>query len=609
LQRTRDALWSFEQAIAVRPGYAEALNNRGNALLELGRSEDALASYEQALTHRPSFADALINRANVLRKLGHRQAALASFDQALALKPDHAETHVNRGNVLLELKLPADALQSYDRAIALQPHMIEALANRGRALRELRRYDESLSSYDRAIGIEPDSAAALVGRGNTRHAMQAYGPALADYGHAIAIRPDYAEAHSNRGNTLREMGRHHNALEAFTRALALKPDYDEAYNNRGNALVELNRPTEALADYDRALAITPDNTFAWVNRGNALRYLDRAEEAIVSFDRAIALDPELAEAHWNKGLLCLSIGDFARGWASYEWRWRREGEMKPREFPQPQWRGDDLSGKTILLHAEQGFGDTIQFVRYLPMVAQKGGTIILELPDSLRPLIRNFGGVVGMYRRGDRLPPFDVHCPLLSLPLAFSTMLETIPATVPYLYPPAERIESWRTRLANTGTPRVGLVWSGKPTHKNDHNRSIALQRLEPLLAVPGIQFISLQREYREADLAMLGHLPVLRLDDALIDFADTAAVIGELDLVIAVDTAVAHLAGAMARPLWVLLSHVQDWRWMRERTDSPWYPTARLFRQPQIGDWDGAIAHVAEELAVFAKAPGVATR
>jgi hypothetical protein len=209
-----------------------------------------------------------------------------------------------------------------------------------------------------------------------------------------------------------------------------------------------------------------------------------------------------------------------------------------------------------------------------------------------------------MYRRGDTLPPFDVHCPLLSLPLAFGTMLETIPATVPYLCPPAERIESWRTRLANTGKPRVGLVWSGKPTHKNDHNRSIALQRLEPLLSVPGIQFISLQREYRDADLTMLDRLQVLRLDDALIDFADTAAVIGELDLVIAVDTAVAHLAGAMARPLWVLLSHVQDWRWMRERTDSPWYPTARLFRQPQIGDWDGAI--VDEELAVFAKAPAL---
>jgi len=609
LRRTHDALSSFEQAIAARPGYAEALNNRGNALFELGRGEEALASYEQALTHQPSFADALINRANVFRKLGKNEAALAAYDRALVIKPDHTETHLNRGNLLLELHLPAEALQSYDRAVALEPCRTEALVNRGRALRDLKRFDESLASYDRALGIEPGNAAALVGRGNTRHAMRAYESALTDYDQAIAKRPDFAEAHGNRGNALRELGRHHEALEAFNRAIALNPDYDEAYNNRGNALVELNRPAEALADYDRALSMTPDNTFALVNRGNALRYLDHHDEAIASFDRAIALRPDLAEAHWNKALLCLSVGDFARGWANYEWRWRREGEMQPRDFPQPQWRGEDLSGKTILLHAEQGFGDTIQFARYVPMVAKKGCKIILELPDSLRPLIGNLNGVVGMYRRGEILPPFDVHCPLLSLPLAFNTTLETIPAAVPYLDPPAERSEVWRKRLATIAKPRVGLVWSGKPTHKNDHNRSIALSRLEPLLSIPAIQFISLQHEYRDPDLAALGRLPILRLDDALTDFAETAAVIGELDLVIGVDTAVAHLAGAMARPLWLLLSHIQDWRWLRGRTDSPWYPSARLFRQPHIGDWDGAIALVAKELAAFAQGPVVATR
>ena len=208
------------------------------------------------------------------------------------------------------------------------------------------------------------------------------------------------------------MGRHGEALDACNRALALKPDYNEGYNNRGNALIELNRPADALADYDRALEAAPDNVYAWVNRGNALRYLDRAEEAIESFDRAIALAPDLAEAHWNKGLLCLSVGDFARGWAGYEWRWRREGELQSREFTQPQWRGETLVGKTILLHAEQGFGDSIQFIRYLPMVAEKGGKIILEIPDGLVPLVVNAANIDGIYRRGDKLPHFDVHCPL-----------------------------------------------------------------------------------------------------------------------------------------------------------------------------------------------------
>jgi hypothetical protein len=433
--------------------------------------------------------------------------------------------------------------------------------------------------------------------------MKSFAGALADYDRAVAIQPDFAEAHGNRGNALREMGRHSEALDACNRAIALKPDYNEAYNNRGNALIELNRPADALADYDRALEAAPDNVYAWVNRGNALRYLDRAEEAIESFDRAIALAPDLAEAHWTKGLLCLSVGDFARGWAGYDWRWRRDGELQPRAFTQPQWRGETLIGRRILLHAEQGFGDSIQFIRYLPMVAEKGGKIILEIPDGLVPLVENATNIDSIYRRGDALPHFDVHCPLMSLPLAFGTTVDSIPAAVPYLQAPAGRAKIWRDRLADLGRPRVGLVWSGKPSHKNDHNRSIALPQLKPLLSVAGAQFVSLQREYRGNDVAALGQLPIRRIDGLLADFGDTAAVIGELDLVIAVDTAVAHLAGAMAKPLWLLVPHIQDWRWLHGRNDSPWYPTARLFRQPQIGDWDGAIGPMAKELADFAKA------
>jgi Tfp pilus assembly protein PilF len=459
-----------------------------------------------------------------------------------------------------------------------------------------------LLSYDRALSIKSNDAALLLGRGNTHYAMKSYAAALADYDGAVAVRPDFAEAHGNRGNALREMGQHSEALDACNRALTLKPDYDEGYNNRGNALIELNRPADALADYDRVLEGAPDNVYAWVNRGNALRYLDRTEEAIESFDRAIALAPDLAEAHWNKGLLCLSVGDFTRGWAGYEWRWRRDGELQPRAFTQPQWRGDTLAGKTILLHAEQGFGDSIQFIRYLPMVAEKGGRIVLEIPDGLAPLIENAANIDGICRRGNALPHFDVHCPLMSLPLAFGTTMDTIPMSVPYLSAPDKRARLWRDRLAGIGRPRIGLVWSGKPTHKNDHNRSIALQRLKPLLSVVGAQFVSLQQEYRDSDLAALERLPIRRLDKSLADFADTAAVIAELDLIIAVDTAVAHLAGAMAKPVWLLLPHIQDWRWLRGRNDSPWYPTARLFRQARIGDWDGAIAAMANELTGLTK-------
>ena len=383
----------------------------------------------------------------------------------------------------------------------------------------------------------------------------------------------------------------------------------QIHNNRGNALLDLNRLNEALASFDAALARIPNYAAALVNRGNALRSLHRAEEALASFERAIAIEPELAEAHWNKGLLCLSLGDFEAGWRGYEWRWRRDNAPS-REFAQPQWRGEDLHGKTILLHAEQGFGDTIQFLRYVPMVAGLGAKIILELPDSLVPLLDTIDGVVAIVSRDQAHPPFDLHCPLLSLAVTFGTTLATIPAPLPNLRAPAERIEKWRARLPRNEAHRIGIVWSGKPTHNNDHNRSIALARLAPLLSMPGFKFISLQSEIRDADLPLLAKLPaLLRLEEEIADFADTAAVIAELDLVIAVDTAVAHLAGSLGKPVWILLPYVLDWRWMLDREDSPWYPSARLFRQTVIGDWDSVIARLGQELARAAKTDCAAAR
>ena len=604
LKRAQDAIECFERAVAVQPDYAEALNNRGNALFELGRNEDALASYDHALALQPDYADALVNRGQCLVKLGRRDEALVSFERALANNPRHLAALKERGHLLRDRGQSAEALDCYDRALSIAGTDPETHANRGLVLRALKRFDEVFKAYDRALAIKPDYVEVIVARGNLFYEMHSYDRALEEYERALKVRPDFAFGFNNRGNALQAMGRNDEAIASFERALTLKPDLTEAHNNRGNALLNLNRPEEALADYESAIAHKPF-AFALVNRGSALHYLGRIEEALDSFDRAIALQPELPEAHWNKALLCLAIGDFEQGWSGYEWRWRGATELTPREFSQPQWHGEDLSGKTILLHAEQGFGDSIQFVRYLPLVAHKGCKIILELPDSLMPLIGDTDGLVSMHRRGDALPAFDVHCPLMSLPLSFGTTATTIPASVPYLRAPAGRVDAWRTRLSHLGKPRIGLVWSGKPSHKNDHNRSVALSRLEPLLAVPGVSFVSLQREYREAELPALATLPILRLDEAITDFADTAAVIGELDLVIAVDTAVAHLAGALGRPLWLLLSHIQDWRWMHDRADSPWYPSARLFRQSQIGDWDDVIAAVAQELAEFAKAKG----
>lgn len=600
LKRSEEALESFAHALRLRPDFAEALNNRGNALIELGRAEEALTSYEQALRARPDYADALVNRGKCLATLKRADEALNSFDKALSLAPNHAQALKERGHLLRERRQFAEALACYDRALRLTPNDVETHTNRGLALRELKRFNEAFVAYDRALALKPDHVEAVIARGNVFYEMRSYAEALREYERALAMRPDFAYGYNNRGNALHALGRHDEALVCFERALALDPGYTEAHNNRGNALLELNRPAEALADYDSAVALKPF-AFALVNRGSALRYLDRNDEALASFDQAIALEPELPEAHWNKALLCLSLGDYARGWPAYEWRWRGATELTPRGFAPPQWQGEDIAGKTILLHAEQGYGDSIQFLRYLPLVAAKGARIILEIPESLMPLVGERAGLT-MLARGAALPPFDVHCPLMSLALAFGTTLDTVPAQVPYLSVPPERLDRWRARLPRSGRPRVGLTWSGKPSHKNDHNRTLALAQLGPLLTMPGIDFFSLQREYRDADLALFGQFPAFtRLDKHFNDFADTAAAIEQCDLVIAVDTAVAHLAGSLGKPLWLLLSHIQDWRWLLAREDSPWYPSARLFRQPCIGDWDSVIDRLGKELAAFA--------
>ncbi len=603
LDRHEDALKSYEHAVALKPDYAEALNNRGNTLRALKRTEDALASFERAIAARLDYAEAINNRGNALVELGRCEEALASYEQALERQPDYADAIINRGKCLISLVRSDEALASFDRALKLQPRNAAALKERGHLLRDRKQPSEALMSLDQALALDPDNAETHAGRALVLLDLKRFDEAFTACDRALALKPDYVEAVVTRGNIFHEMRAYDEAVKHYDRALERRPNFAQAYGNRANTLVELNRPAEALADYDRALAIKPYAS-AFVNRGLALSYLDRPQDAFDSFDRAIALEPELAEAHWNKALLDLSVGNFAQGWRGYEWRWRRATELRPRDFTQPQWCGEDLTGKTILLHAEQGFGDSIQFIRYLPMVKAKAERVILELPDGLLPLIGDLADGMTMLGRGAALPSFDRHCPLMSLPFAFGTTVSTIPASLLYLRAPADRLDAWRARLPQQALPRVGLVWSGRADHKNDHNRSIALSRLQSLLAIQGVQFISLQKEYREADLAALASAPILRLDATLNDFADTAAVMSELDLVIAVDTATAHLAGAMGKPLWLLLSYIQDWRWMRGRVDSPWYPTARLFRQPEIGAWDEVIARVAHELTTFVKNP-----
>lgn len=384
------------------------------------------------------------------------------------------------------------------------------------------------------------------------------------------------------------------SAEMATRALALDPRNVEVLSNRGAALRSLDRPLDALADYDRAIAIAPGHAPAHTNRGVALAALNRFAEAREAYDRALALAPADARARFNRALARLVQGDLAGGFADHEARWTGSDTQRgPRELGAPQWKGEDIAGRTILLHAEQGLGDAIQFARYVPMVASRGATVLLEVHAALAPLLAQLDGVASVLERGAALPRFDLQCPLMSLPLAFGTTLDSVPSAVPYLRAPVAHLERWRKRLGPPARPRVGLAWSGSPTLRNDRNRSIALDRLAPLRAL-GLDFFALQKDVREGDAAALGEGPPLATFAAdLADFRDTAALVELMDIVVTVDTSIAHLAGAMAKPVWLLLPFSPDWRWLLGRADSPWYPTMRLWRQARPGAWDGVLADV----------------
>jgi tetratricopeptide (TPR) repeat protein len=479
-----------------------------------------------------------------------------------------------------------------------RPEDFDALHLLGMLNFQRHRMVEALHFLSKALKINSSSADALSNLGLALAATGRTDEAIASYRSALRLAPDHPEILYNLGNACLEAGRIDEALSSYDSVLARAPGHVGARVNRGNTLLRYNRPAEAIASYDAALAAMPGHPQILTNRGHALRRLDRPLEALGDFEAAIAAAPEFPEAHFEWAMTQLTLGNFDAGWKAYEWRWKASAFARHRAQPQaPLWLGDEpIAGKTILLHAEQGFGDTIQFIRYAPLVAKRGAEVICEVQPELQPLLSQFEGIAVM-AAGEPRPAFDRHCPLLSLPLAFRTQRETIPAAIPYLTAPAERVAHWRDRLPR-GRPRAGFVWSGQRSHKNDSNRSIELSRLAALFENPPVDCFSLQSDLRDADAEVLRGLPnLVHLGGNLRDFADTAAVISLLDVVISVDTAVAHLAGAMGKPVVILLPHAADFRWMRIRDDTPWYPTARLFRQPAFGDWDSVIVRLRDQL------------
>jgi tetratricopeptide (TPR) repeat protein len=593
--RLGEAEFNCRLVLGAHKNEFAALHLLGLIQFQHGKFEEANRLIRQALRVNPRSAKANSNLALALQQLNRLDDALASLDRALALEPDFLLALNNRGHVLWRLKRSEEALESLDRALALKPDYVDALCNRGNALVELQRLEEALASYDEALAISPKDAPALNNRANVLWGLERRDEAMQDYDRALALAPDDLSILKDRGSALADLHRNEEALACFDRALELKPDDPYFLFKRGGALAQLKRHEEALDCFDRAFAMDPGDIDALGNRGNALSALQRHAEAIASYDQALAINPESPTTHWNRGCTLLRIGDYEQGWKEYEWRFKLKTSPVPLPgFPQPRWFGDQpIEGKTVLLYWEQGFGETIQFVRYVPLLTARGAKVILRVQPELKNLLAGDDAVTVISTNED-LPPFDLHSPLMSLPLAFKTRLDTIPAKTPYLFATQERLNAWRERLPQSSLPRVAIGWAGNPNFPGDRSRSPGLPPLLPLLSVPGVQFISLQKDLRAGDEELLHQCPqVIHLGDQLEDFSDTAAIMSLVDLVICSDTAPVHLAGALGEPVWVLLERSPDWRWMFERTDNPWYPTARLFRQPSEGDWDGVIKQV----------------
>jgi len=424
--------------------------------------------------------------------------------------------------------------------------------------------------------------------------LQQKNPELALYffEKALKINKTNAAVFNNRGSAFQELRRFNEALQDSEEALRIKPDYVVAFYNRGNALQGLNRFDEALQSYDQALSIKPDYAEVYNNKGTTLKACKRFNEALQHFEEALRIKPDYIDASWNKATLLILIGDYIEGWKLYE---TRLNEVKTKEdyyqSSELSWRGhEDIQGKTLLIYSEQGLGDTIQFVRYLKKVHQLGIKIILEVPNPLVSLISTFDIPMTVLERGQKRPKFDAYCPLLSLPYVFKTRVETIPASIPYLFSNKEKLENWKQKLGNKSQKRIGLVWSGNINHKNDHNRSIPLDAFFEVLKLP-FEWHSLQKEYRDKDKEfLLAHSEIHRHEDELTDFSDTAALIECMDLVISVDTSLAHLAGAIGKEIWIMLAFIPDYRWMLDCDDSPWYPSAKLIRQDESRNWSNVL-------------------
>ena len=597
--RARQAIEHYQRAIQLQPQFAEAHFNLGNLLRDDWPSAELC--YAAAAASRPGYGKALMSLGNVQWHQGKHAQAEANWRQVLKLDPRHIEARVRLGSLLLTQRKAAAAVEELRAAVFLNPQHVEAQINLGCGYRDLNQFDQAEQCFRLALAANPHSPQAWNNLGSILHEKKDHEAAVDCFRRAIALQPDFVAAHNNLGACRQDEKKFVEAVAHYRRALELQPVSAETLSNVGSGLQMLGEMDEAIEFHHRAIAIDPNHFRAHYSLAAAFHFQGKEEEALASYAEAIRLSPQYAEAYYNRSFVRLGQGQLAEGWQDYEWRLRCK-DFKKRSFNAPQWDGSPLANRTLLIHCEQGMGDTLHFIRYVRRAEKMGGRVLAEVQPALVPLLRasGFTGVIG---GGTPLPAFDLQIPMLSLPGVFRTTLDSIPAEVPYLAADSKLVKHWRGRLRSLPGFKIGIVWQGNAAYMFDHFRSVPLVEFAPLTEVEGVRLISLQKNAGVEQLSRLeGQFTAMDLGSTLDNqggaFMDTAAVMCNLDLVITSDTAAAHLAGGLGVPVWLALASSPEWRWMKDRPDSPWYPTMRLFRQTRQGDWPSVFAEMKRELA-----------
>jgi tetratricopeptide (TPR) repeat protein len=613
LQRHEEAVTCYEQAINMEPDQADAYAHMAVSMAELGHLEAALGCCKIALEIDPNQSIAHYHKALLEMRRDDKQAALKCLNAALELEPQLAQAWVSKGLLLINLKDPAAALMALDRAIELGIKTADIHHNRAYCHKELKQLELAVNDLETALTLEPQHADALMTLGVISQEIGRHEAAVNLYTQAIAQNPAKAEAYTNLGAVLFELNRFEDALETLQAALDIDPGLVNAWSNLGATLMKLYQFEAALDAFDQVLRLDPRNVDAYCSQGLILHDLYRLADAMICYDKALAIEPECTLAHWNRSVCLLLQGDFEQGWPAYEARWQHKKlQLTLRDYPQPRWTGaQSLKGKRILIYAEQGLGDTLQFARFLPSLIKLGALVSFEVHRPLVSLLSRCLPDIHVFELGQRSQPFDLHAPLLSLPGILQCTASTIPTPAGYLSADSEKINEWQQRLGRAQRPRIGLVWRGNPAHQNDRNRSMSLETL--LEALPReADYFCLQNQIQSQDLQTIEktHHRVQSYVQDLKDFEDTAALCQLMDLVISVDTSVAHLSAALGKKTWTLIPYSPDWRWMLSGAATPWYQSMRLYRQTSPGSWTQALVTLFQDLSneLSLACPSVAT-